>query len=539
MESRVTVAGGRENRPLNEPSVTDSIGRTALTVQEIADGGTSAGSAGRAPTRSPIAAEISKSDAIYGMRPKYLRYNVWDLENPSARTMADWSETATPLPYPPLQETDNTLAQQTLADHPELFKIVTPIKADVLEAMCADHPNQPFVKSVCRALRPEEAEFLRSQRDVEILKGRFSESFGPNLYDGMYSMPIHVVPKKSGEGLRLVTNQSAGEYSLNSMICHSDIAGMPLDNMRHLGDILLSIRKTSQRPLILFKSDVAEAYRLIPLHPLFQLKQVVTIDGERHVDRNNALGGRASLNNWGSVMSLVSWVAREVERILNTLVFNDDNFGVAEARLLELWDKLGIPHKASKQISDTPLLIIGILVDPNAMTMTLLTDKRVELVAEIRRFTYRDGRKSRHFRMKAWQCLTGWINWSFNVFPLLRPCLNNVYPRITEHADRPHARIWCNQAMCGDLDWAADHMERSSGIHLLHAQLWDPSEADFSIFCDASLTAMGFWYPCSCVGFTSDIPPGTPSDKIFFYEALCVASAILDAAESARCPVAW
>ncbi|GLB44966.1 hypothetical protein LshimejAT787_1900440 [Lyophyllum shimeji] len=556
-------------------------GKQAAERAEIADGGTSAGSAGRAPTRSPIAAEISKSDAIYGMRPKYLRYNVWDLENPSARTTADWSETATPLPYPPPRETDNTLAQRTLADHPELFKIVTPIKADVLEAMCADHPNQPFVKSVCRALRvgfwpyanthpgtypntydmslptpskPEEAEFLRSQRDVEILKGRFSESFGRDLYDGMYSMPIHVVPKKSGEGLRLVTNQSAGEYSLNSMIRHSDIAGMPLDNMRHLGDILLSIRKTSQRPLILFKSDVAEAYRLIPLHPLFQLKQVVTIDGERHVDRNNAFGGRASLNNWGSVMSLVSWVAREVERILNTLVFNDDNFGVAEvddlvpyppygtllprpqARLLELWDKLGIPHKASKQISGTPLLIIGILVDPNAMTMTLPTDKRVELVAEIRRFTYRDGRKSRHFRMKAWQRLAGWINWSFNVFPLLRPCLNNVYPRITEHADRPHARIWCNQAMRGDLDWAADHMERSSGIHLLRAQLWEPSEADFSIFCDASLTAMGFWYPCSCVRFTSDIPPGTPSDKIFFYEALCVASAILDAAESARCP---
>ncbi|GLB41624.1 hypothetical protein LshimejAT787_1002240 [Lyophyllum shimeji] len=107
---------------------------------------------------------------------------------------------------------------------------------------------------------------------------------------------------------------------------------------------------------------------------------------------------------------------------------------------------------------------------------------------------------------------------------------------ITEHADKPHARIWCNQAIRGDLNWAADHMESSSGIHLLRAQLWDPSEADFTIFCDASLTGMGYWYPCSCVGFRSDIPPDTPSDKIFFYESLCVACAILDAAEYARCP---
>ncbi|GLB35583.1 hypothetical protein LshimejAT787_0211480 [Lyophyllum shimeji] len=581
MGSKSRADDGRESNQPNGESVSDSIGRTALTPRVIAGGGTSAGSVGPAGTPGPIAPPISKSDILYGMRPKYLRYNVWDLENPLARTTADWSEMAAPLPLPPPHELNNPRAQRTLAEHPELFKVVTPIKADVLEMMCADHPNQPFVKSVCRALRtgfwpfadthpdtypntydvslptpskPEEAEFLRFQRDVEILKGRFSHAFGPDLYDGMYSMPIHVVPKKSGEGLRLVTNQSAGEYSLNSMIRYSDIAEMPLDNMRHLGDILLSIRETSQRPLILFKSDVAEAYRLIPLHPLFQLKQVVTIDGQRHVDRNNAFGGRASLNNWGSVMSLVSWVAREVERILNSLVFNDDNFGVAEvndlifyppygtslprpqARLLQLWDKLGIPHKPSKQISGAPLVIIGILVDPNAMTMTLPTDKHLELVAEMRRFTDREGRKSRHFRAKAWQRLAGWINWSFNVFPLLRPCLNNVYPKITEHADKPHARIWCNQAIRSDLNWAADHMESSSGVHLLRAQLWDPSEADFTIFCDASLTGMGYWYPCSCVGFRSDIPPDTPSDKIFFYKSLCVACAVLDAAEFARCP---
>ena len=67
------------------------------------------------------------------------------------------------------------------------------------------------------------------------------------------------------------------------VIRHEDIAGYPLDNMTHLGEMLL--RKKAIYPnkdLALFKSDVAEAYRLLPMHPLWQIKQV---KGQQHVNR--------------------------------------------------------------------------------------------------------------------------------------------------------------------------------------------------------------------------------------------------------------
>jgi len=38
-------------------------------------------------------------------------------------------------------------------------------------------------------------DFIRNQRDAEIAAGRFSELFGPDLLPGMYSTPIHAVPK--------------------------------------------------------------------------------------------------------------------------------------------------------------------------------------------------------------------------------------------------------------------------------------------------------------------------------------------------------
>ena len=64
----------------------------------------------------------------------------------------------------------------------------------------------------------DELKFICAQRDKEIELGRFSESFGKDLLPGMYSMPIHVVPKPHSSDFCLVTNQSAGNHSLNSMI---------------------------------------------------------------------------------------------------------------------------------------------------------------------------------------------------------------------------------------------------------------------------------------------------------------------------------
>ena len=62
--------------------------------------------------------------------------------------------------------------------------------------------------------------------------------------------------------------------------------GYPLDNMTHLGEMLL--RKKEESPdeeLVVFKSDISDAYHNLPMHPLWQIKQVNTIQKQRHIDR--------------------------------------------------------------------------------------------------------------------------------------------------------------------------------------------------------------------------------------------------------------
>jgi len=233
---------------------------------------------------------------------------------------------------------------KTIKDNPNLFKIVTPIDINKFEELLALHPNYPFVESVCRGLyggfwpwadtqhemypciideslgmpqKKEEVDFLWVQHDHECSRGRFLGPFGQDLLPGMHALLIHVVHKLHLEKLRMVINQSAGPFLLNSMISRGDIKDFPLDNMRHLGARLLAHHRTNpNQHLVIFKLDIAEAYQLLPMHPLWQIKQIITINGEHDVDRNNCFGGCGSVGIYISFDGLVTWIAKKVKMIL-------------------------------------------------------------------------------------------------------------------------------------------------------------------------------------------------------------------------------
>jgi len=126
----------------------------------------------------------------------------------------------------------------------------------------------------------------------------------------------------------MVTHQSAGEHSLNSMIPREHVIGYPLDNLCHLGEFLLLMHwHDPNTPHTLFKSDVAEAYRLLPVHPYWQIKQANHIDGSLHINRNCVFGGWALGCNWIAFMSLVLWIAKKKRNIKLLDTYADDTFG--------------------------------------------------------------------------------------------------------------------------------------------------------------------------------------------------------------------
>ncbi|TEB20145.1 hypothetical protein FA13DRAFT_1757914 [Coprinellus micaceus] len=418
-----------------------------------------------------------------------------------------WTTIAKPLPSPPpsvLQDPEN----------PHLFCIVTP-------QLLVTHPNRPFVFSVVCSLRegfwpyanipdhypytvdesnptpsdPKRAQFLRDQR-------RYSNGFH-GLLPGMYAMPLHAVPKD-------------GDFSLNSMVDKNWVGKVPLDGMKVFGEDMI----------VAWKSDVSEAYHLIPMHPRWQIKQVEIIDLISYLNRCNVFGGTGSQADFISFMACVLWIAINVYHIDFISEYSDDHPGLAvegdemwyepykkdmptpQVRLLLLWDELGIPHSEKKQIWGSPLVIIGILVDPNEMTMTLPNEARRDLLVEMERWADEKGKLARRgATLQTWQQFAGWMNWAFNVYPLVKPCLSNVYAKMKGRTPHPTKK-------------------NSPGIKLLQHTHWDPSDATYVIYCDASLYGMGFYAETACMGFYGDTIDTGDEEFIFFHEAICILAAM-------------
>jgi len=57
------------------------------------------------------------------------------------------------------------------------------------------------------------------------------------------------------------------------------------------------------------------------------------------------------------------------------------------------------------------------------------------------------------------------------------------------------------------------------------------------MYCDACMEGMGFWYPDHSIGYYSPVLEDIPTDFIFYYEALCILSALLHAAETSTSPI--
>jgi hypothetical protein len=238
----------------------------------------------------------------------------------------------------------------------------------------------------------------------------------------------------------------------------------------------------------------------------------------------------------------VAWIAKEVKGIQYLGNYVDDSSGCSQKDdyityepygnaypreqvvLLTLWDELGIPHKPHKQIHGSPLLIIGITVDVNSLSFALSVEAKETLISELE-WWCKPGRKE---KLRRWYQMGGWMNWALNVYPHIRPALNNFYPKLKGRRDST-STIWVNNSIREDFSWAVKALTGSSGVHLLKSVYWDPGDATLTVYCDACPEGMGFWYPSLNIAFFSPTPYYENPDLIFYFEALCVHSALFDA----------
>ena len=263
----------------------------------------------------------------------------------------------------------------------------------------------------------------------------------------MYAMPIHVILKPYMDKFCLITNLSAGDFVPNAMIEKSNVTNLPLDTISDLGTTLIAFwHKHGNIPLLMWKSDVSQAYHRMPMPKCWQMKQIHTIEGEHHVDCCNNFGGKGGYGIWSAFMSLVVWIAWHLLHI-HFFVYVDDNFSFEhaeallfhahsscrlpsqQARLLNLWDYIGLLYEDQKQEFSSTLCIIGFIIDPNTMTMTIPDDAHMKLLSSISNFLNIANTDHRHM-LHEFQALVGYVNWALNIYILGCSGLSILYSKI-------------------------------------------------------------------------------------------------------------
>ena len=103
-------------------------------------------------------------------------------------------------------------------------------------------------------------------------------------------------------------------------------------------------------------------------------------------------------------MGLVLWIAIFIKLLTDLFAYIDDSFSFDEegnvmwyepyrcyypskqAKLLQLWDEIGLSHEKSKQEYGPELRVIGFLVNPNLMRISMDDEDRTRLIQHVTDF---------------------------------------------------------------------------------------------------------------------------------------------------------
>jgi len=505
---------------------------------------------------------LKRSATIPLEGPRYRRGYLWSSTPENSLSPAALStETAPPLPSPPPHLLNNPVIQKTIESLQGHIKVDTPFNINRLETLLFDHPNQPFVRSVIRGLREgfwpfdegdwkiEEGEVIKNStdddldlqamrvyRDREVAAERWSSGLpSSSLLPGMKMSPMFVAWQKNKP--RIITDHSAS--GLNDGIPKAE-GHVKYDDMHPFGQTLYEwLQRNPNRRTVIFKSDVASAFLNLSGHPLWQIRQIVVIDGVWHIVRRLVFGNRASPRIWCSVSGLLCWIAVRKLKISSLHVYMDDLFGLnfegnevfyhgklrprSQVQLLILWEFVCCPFEDKKQESGSNLKVIGFWVDANMGSISLDPQSISDIQDRIDVFLKHPLRSP---PLRDWQRLAGHLNLVLNVLPWGRPALSELYRKMRgKHHSR--AAVYHNREVFTDLMWLRDVIPRSIGVRFVDSMHWCDEAAEMVVWTDASLRfGLGCYYASNALVYQLRPPPPEIKIDIFFLELIAILSAI-------------
>lgn len=128
--------------------------------------------------------------------------------------------------------------------------------------------------------------------------------------------------------------------------------------------------------------------------------------------------------------------------------------------------------------------------------------------------------------LQDFQKLADWVNWSFNMYSLLKPALVLIYTKMAGKS-KQLAQIYISHTLIQNLTWLEDYIKCSDSILLMKPINWVADEADLVAYCNTLLMEMSIFISDLYISLQSNVPYTSPKDTIFFYGVCHLSAATL------------
>lgn len=355
-------------------------------------------------------------------------------------------------------------------------KLPTPVIVERLAELLIGYPNDRYEYIIdgftngfrigfegirspqsCSNLRSanQHPEIVTAKLGKELAEGRIEGPFEEVPFENLKLSPLGLVEKKTPGEYRLIHHLSYPRGSGTSVNANipSECSAVSYAGI----DDAISLVKKLGRGCFIAKTDLRNAFRLVPVHPSDYELLGFTWQGKFYFDRCLSMGGSSSCRIFEAVSCALQWIAEQkfgslscsMVHILDDFCFVGSNYETcleALLQFLKLCAYLGFPIAQDKTFFPrTSMDFVGITLDSCLMEARLPKEKIQKCLQMLIMFMDKKSCKLREL-----QSLLGYLNFCSLIVVSGRAFLRRLY-NLTMGLEQPYYYIRLDKEAKKDL----------------------------------------------------------------------------------------
>lgn len=344
--------------------------------------------------------------------------------------------------------------------------------------------QQRFCKNLLSVQQHENIVAEKLQKEVS--HGRIAGPFNFLPFSNLQCSPIGIVPKKEINEFRLIHHLSYPDgASINDFI-PDELCSVSYTTV---DDAIKQIKKLG-KSCLLAKTDIASAFRILPVHPDDHELLGIQFNGDFYYDKCLPMGCSISCSIFETFSTALQWIACTKFGVPTMLHILDDFLflgppdssicKLALHQFMSMCDVLGVPIKGEKtEGPSTTLIFLGIELDTVNMEARLPEEKIVKIQNALH-----SAKRRKKMTLRELQSLIGLLNFACCVVVPGRAFLRRLIA-LTRGVSKPHFRIRMNSQARLDLNAWCEFIDNFNGKSMFINDDWQNSHK-LNLYTDAA-----------------------------------------------------